>query len=180
MVYVFLADGCEEVEAITPVDILRRGGVTVTTVGVGSKSITGSHGIVINTDISTSDLVLEDIDAVVLPGGMPGTLNLENDQTVQSAIKYAYNKKLLIGAICAAPSILGHMGYLDGKKATCYPGFEDSFGKGEYTGETVTQCGNIVTGKGPGAAVCFGFALLKNIKGEEIMNKVYGEMQCPK
>ncbi len=179
MVYVFLANGCEEMEALAPVDILRRGGVEVKTVGVGSKAITGSHGIIINTDIITSELVLSDIDAIVLPGGMPGTINLESDDIVQSAIDYAYSKNLLIGAICAAPSILGHLGYLNGKKATCYPGFEDSFGTGEYTGEVVTQDGNIVTGKGAGAAIYFGLQLLKNLKDEETMEKVFESLQCP-
>lgn len=179
MVYVFLANGCEEVEALAPVDILRRGGVEVKTVGVGSDAITGSHNITINTDIVTSEVVLSEIEAVVLPGGMPGTTNLESDDIVQSAIDYAFSKDLLIGAICAAPSILGHAGYLEGKRATCYPGCEDSFGKGEYTGETVTEDGNIITGKGPGAAVCFGLALLKYLKGEETMNKVYEALQCP-
>lgn len=179
MVYVFLANGCEEVEAIAPVDILRRGNVEVTTVGVDSKTIVGSHGIEITADISSSELKLDTVDGVVLPGGMPGTINLENNEVVQASVDYCYSKNLLIGAICAAPSILGHLGYLDGKKATCYPGCEDSFGKGEYTGETVTQDGNIITGKGPGAAVHFGLKLLEYIKGEEIMNKVYEALQCP-
>lgn len=120
MVYVFMADGCEEIEALAPVDMLRRGGVEVTTVGVTGKTVTGSHNISVNTDISLEEVNLSDIEAVVLPGGMPGTLNLEKNEKVQEIVEYAYDKKLLICAICAAPSILGHKGYLKDKKATCF------------------------------------------------------------
>ncbi len=179
MVYVFLADGCEEVEALAPVDILRRGGVDVTTVGVGKKSITGSHNIVINTDMSTDDFDGAEMEGIVLPGGMPGTLNLEECSVVQSALEHCYSNKILICAICAAPSILGHKGYLKDKKATCYPGFEDTFDGGVYTGETVTCCDNIITGKDPGAAIYFGISLLKYLKGEETAKKVYDSLQCP-
>lgn len=179
MVYVFMADGCEEIEALAPVDMLRRGGVEVTTVGVTGKTVTGSHNISVNTDISLEEVNLSDIEAVILPGGMPGTLNLEKNEKVQEIVEYAYNKKLLICAICAAPSILGHKGYLKDKKATCFPGFEDSFDGGEYTGEVVTACGNIITGKGCGAGIYFGLEILKNIKGEETMKKVFDSLQCP-
>lgn len=179
MVYVFLANGCEEIEALAPVDMLRRGGVEVTTVGVTGKTIVGSHNISVNTDISLEEVKLSDIEAVVLPGGMPGTLNLENDEKVQEVIKYAYDKKLLICAICAAPSILGHNGYLKGKKATCFPGFEESLEGAEYTGEIVTACDNFITGKGCGAGICFGLEILKALKGEETMKKVYDSLQCP-
>lgn len=179
MVYVFMADGCEEIEALAPVDMLRRGGVEVTTVGVTGKTVTGSHNISVNTDISLEEVNLSDIEAVVLPGGMPGTLNLEKNEKVQEIVEYAYDKKLLICAICAAPSILGHKGYLKDKKATCFPSFEDSFDGGEYTGEVVTACGNIITGKGCGAGIYFGLEILKNIKGEETMKKVFDSLQCP-
>ena len=179
MVYVFLANGCEEIEALAPVDMLRRGGVEVTTVGVTGKTVTGSHNISVNTDISLEEVKLNDIEAIVLPGGMPGTLNLEKNEKVQEIVEYAYDKKLLICAICAAPSILGHKGYLKDKKATCFRGFEDSFDGGEYTGEVVTTCGNIITGKGCGAGIYFGLEILKNVKDEETMKKVFDSLQCP-
>ena len=179
MVYVFLANGCEEIEALAPVDMLRRGGVEVTTVGVTGKTVTGSHNISVNTDISLEEVNLNDIEAIVLPGGMPGTLNLEKNEKVQEIVEYAYDKKLLICAICAAPSILGHKGYLKDKKATCFQGFEDSFDGGEYTGEVVTTCGNIITGKGCGAGIYFGLEILKNVKDEETMKKVFDSLQCP-
>lgn len=179
MVYVFLADGCEEIEALAPVDMLRRGGVEVATVGVTGKTVTGSHNISVNADITVDEVELDNIDAVVLPGGMPGTLNLEKNEKVQQVVEYAYENKILICAICAAPSILGHKGYLNGKKATCFPGFEDSFDGGIYTGEVVTTCENIITGKGCGAGIYFGLEILKNIKDEETMKKVYDSLQCP-
>lgn len=179
MVYVFLADGCEEIEALAPVDMLRRGGVEVTTVGVTGKTVVGSHNISVNADITIDEVELANIEAVVLPGGMPGTLNLEKSEKVQQVVEYAYENKLLICAICAAPSILGHKGYLNGKKATCFPGFEDSFDGGIYTGEVVTTCENIITGKGCGAGIYFGLEILKNIKDEETMKKVYDSLQCP-
>ena len=178
MVYVFLADGFEEVEALSPVDILRRGGVEVTTVGVGKRSVTGRSDITVSADIDTESFELKDVEGIVLPGGIPGTPNLEKSDVVNKALRYAYDNNLLIGAICAAPSILGHKGYLVGKSATCYPGFEDSFEGGKYTGESVTVCENIITGKGAGVAIEFSLALLKYLKGEETMKKVYGSIQC--
>jgi 4-methyl-5(b-hydroxyethyl)-thiazole monophosphate biosynthesis len=180
MVYLFIVNGSEEVEALTPVDILRRGGVEVTTVGVGGKTITGSHNIPITADITENELDLDKAEAIVLPGGMPGTINLENSSVVQNAVEYAVNNQLLVGAICAAPSILGHKGYLKGKKATCFPGFEDTLTGAEYTGDFVTQSDNIVTSKGMGSAVLFGTKLLENLKDKETAEKVQGSLQCPK
>ena len=178
MVYVFLADGFEEVEALSPVDILRRGGVEVKTVGVGKRSVTGRSDITVSADIDTESFELKDVEGIVLPGGIPGTPNLEKSDVVNKALRYSYDNNLLIGAICAAPSILGHKGYLVGKSATCYPGFEDSFEGGKYTGESVTVCENIITGKGAGVAIEFSLALLKYLKGEETMKKVYDSIQC--
>ena len=122
MVLVFLANGFEEIEALTPVDILRRGGVEVTTAGVGGKTVVSSHRITVEADAAASELHdFSEVEAVILPGGMPGTLNLEKDPTVIQAVTYCAEKGLLLGAICAAPSILGHLGLLQGKKAVCYP-----------------------------------------------------------
>ncbi|MBQ9673750.1 MAG: DJ-1/PfpI family protein [Ruminococcus sp.] len=179
MVYLFIANGTEEVEAMAPLDILRRGGVKVTTVGVGGKTVTGSHGVQITADIEENEVRLDDVEAVILPGGMPGTTNLEDSIVVHHALEYAYKNNLLIGAICAAPSILGHNGFLNGKKATCFPGFEKELVGAEYTGDFVTQDKNIVTGKGAGAALQFGKLLLENLTDEETARKVYGSMQCP-
>ena len=125
MIYVFLADGFEEAEALVTVDILRRAGKKVTCVGVDKKEIVGAHGIKVTADIKTGEFAPVEFEGVVLPGGMPGTKNLMANATVCSAAKSAYKKGKLVGAICAAPAVLGNLGILKGKAATCYPGFED-------------------------------------------------------
>ncbi|MEG2429540.1 MAG: DJ-1/PfpI family protein, partial [Oscillospiraceae bacterium] len=132
MIYVFLADGFEETEAITTIDYLRRCELDVKTVSikaplapVAGLIVTGSHKIKILADITANDVNLEEIDMIVLPGGMPGTLNLEMSTIVNTAIDYCVKNNKFIGAICAAPSILGHKGLLNGKNATCFTGFED-------------------------------------------------------
>ena len=119
MIAVFLADGFEEIEALATVDILRRAGLAVSTVGVATQNPTGAHNMQILADVPENELDITAVDAVVLPGGMPGTLNLEKSPVVQEAIRVAMEKNLPVAAICAAPSILGHAGYLNGKKATC-------------------------------------------------------------
>lgn len=133
--YVFLAEGFEEVEALTPVDILRRGGVTVKTVGIGGKTITGAHGIPVGCDIAEEDVIPDEIDMMVLPGGMPGTIHLGESLTIQEGLAYAAQEDLWVAAICAAPSVLGENGLLHGRKYTCYPGFEnDEKYHGTYNG----------------------------------------------
>ena len=124
MVYIFLADGFEEMEAIVPRDILKRGGVEVLTVGVTGDLVTSAYGLKIKTDVTIESVDIDDIEGIVLPGGMPGTLNLKNNQKLLEIVKYSFEKRLLIGAICAAPSILGNMNILKNKSACCYPGFE--------------------------------------------------------
>lgn len=166
MVYVFLADGFEEIEALAPVDILRRGGVDVKTVGVGGNRISGSHKIPVLCDLSDSELNLAGIEAIVLPGGVPGTVNLENSPAVKSAIEYAAENGKLIGAICAAPSILGKAGLLRGKRATCFPGFEKYLDGALVCDLPAVRDGNIITSRGAGAALEFGFYLLAALKSE--------------
>ena len=179
MIPVFLANGFEEIEALATVDILRRAGVDVVTVGVGSNMPVGAHGIAVCADISEAELLLEAIDGVVLPGGMPGTTNLEASVVVRDAIVYAYERDMLVAAICAAPSILGHSGYLRDKKATCYPGFES-----ELFGATVTQAGvvvdgNIITASGAGVAVDFALELVRYLVSDEVADTIRGGIQCP-
>ncbi|MCM1227378.1 MAG: DJ-1/PfpI family protein [Clostridium sp.] len=168
MIYVFLANGFEEVEALTPVDMLRRCELEVMTVGVGGKNIKGSHGITVAADIDTSEIKLDnDLDMIVLPGGMPGTLNLEKSADVQGAIDFCVGSNKYVAAICAAPSILGHKGLLEGKKATCYTGFEGELFGAEISGDPVCTDGNIVTSRGAGTAMEFSFELVKNLVSEE-------------
>ena len=135
MIYVFLASGFEEIEALAVVDILRRAELEVQTVavGVGEKTVRGAHGIPVVADVTEEQAKPEGLEMVVLPGGMPGTLNLEKSQTVQEFLQLASNNGLWIGAICAAPSILGHNGLADGKRVTCYPGFESQLTQSAYT-----------------------------------------------
>ena len=124
MFYVFLAEGFEETEALAPVDVMRRAKLDVKTVGVTGECVTSSHGVPVKADITIDNIDLDDVQGVVLPGGMPGTLNLEANEKVIEAVKYSCENGKIVAAICAAPSILGHLGILDGKKATCFPGFE--------------------------------------------------------
>lgn len=171
MVYVFLADGFEEVEALCPVDILRRGGIDVKTVGVTGKTVMGAHNIPVVADITVEEAVFDGLDAVILPGGMPGTLNLQKDGTVEEFIKFAVDKGLLLAAICAAPSILGKLGILNGKKAVCYPGFEKELCGAQVLDLPCVKDGNIITGKGAGAAFDFGFLLLETLTSNKVMTE---------
>ncbi len=178
MVYLFLADGFEEVEALTPLDMLRRAQIPVKTVGVDTHRPCGAHNIIVEADILTTDVDFADMTAVILPGGMPGTLNLEKSEDVQRAISYAIENKLTVAAICAAPSILGHKGYLQGKSATCFPGFEDDLLGAEIAKESVVWDGNILTAKGAGVALDFAFALISRLASEGKSDEIRGAIQC--
>lgn len=180
MIYVFIADGFEEAEALVPVDIMRRAELEVVTVGIGSCIIKGSHGIRVMTDTDEKQITMdENVDMIVLPGGMPGTLNLEKNETVQSAIDYCIANDKLIGAICAAPSILGRRNLLEGKKATCFPGFEQFLLGAEYTGGSVVRDGKIITAKGAGVATKFGLALVEAITNNKARaNRLAQALQC--
>lgn len=173
MIYVFLAQGFEETEAIAPIDILRRCEKEVVTVGIGDNIIKGSHGIAVVTD--TEDKLIElnsDLEMIVLPGGMPGTLNLEKSEIVQSAIDYCTANDRYIGAICAAPSILGHKGLLKGKKAVCYTGFEPQLEGAEIVDEPAVIDGKIITARGAGVAVDFGLKLVEALISKERSEKM--------
>lgn len=176
MVYVFLANGFEEIEASTTVDFLRRAGLDVTVVGIGGSEITGSHGIKVVTDSIT--VHFEDMQAVILPGGMPGTLNLEKASLVQESLQYADEHHLLIGAICAAPSVLGHKGLLVNKNATCYPGFERELTGALVSDAPVVQDGNIITAKGAGVTIEFAAKIVSALLSAETANTVKEAMQC--
>ena len=177
MIYVFLADGFEEMEAIAPTDILRRAGFDLKTVGVKGKEVTGTQGIKIKSDIDISEIEKEGIEAIILPGGMPGTTNLYNSVELREILKYCFERKILVAAICAAPSILGKMGFLKNKKVCCYPGFESQLEGAILTEDLVCCDGNIVTAKGPGAAMQFGFEILRILKGESCAKEIKSEMQ---
>ena len=174
MVYVFLADGFEEIEALAPIDILRRGGIEVTTVGVmGSEYVESSHGVKMKADARFEDIAnFDDADLLLLPGGMPGALNLKNHKGVCDALVEQNEKGKYIGAICAAPMVLGKLGIVSGKRATCYPGFEKYLDGAEYTAELYTIDGNIITGRGPAASLPYGYALLSLFVGRDAVKAI--------
>lgn len=167
-VYEFLANGFEEIEALAPVDILRRGGVDVKTVSItASTSVETAHGVTIIADCHFDDVDLSDADLLILPGGMPGAQNLLDHAGVREAVTRQVEAGKLMAAICAAPMVLGQLDLLVGRRATCYPGFERFLNGAEYTEELVTVDGNITTGRGPGAAMTFGYQLLSNFIPQE-------------
>lgn len=172
MVFVFLAPGFEESEAICPIDILRRAELDVVTVSISDdREVTGAHGITVKADVSLAQLPVCHPEAIVLPGGMPGTLNLEASVALRERVRQAYDEGAYICAICAAPMILGKMGLLEGKKATCYPGFEQHLA-GATVGGRVQKDKNIITACGMGAANEFGLAIVEALKGAAVAGKI--------
>ena len=168
MVYLILGAGFEEAEAIVPCDLLRRAGVEVRLAGIGGTDIPGSHGIPVVCDIAEEDVIPDEIDMMVLPGGMPGTTHLGESLTIQEGLAYAAQEDLWVAAICAAPSVLGENGLLHGRKYTCYPGFEnDEKYHGTYTAAPLQQDGKIITANGAGNAMTFALYLLAALQGEE-------------
>lgn len=178
MIYVFLAPGFEEIEALAVVDVLRRAELDVLTVGVGEDFVIGSHQIPVACDISEKAMVLDDsVEAIVLPGGMPGTLNLEKSENVQKAIDWAITNDKYVCAICAAPSILGHKGLLDGKNATCFPGFEDELFGAKISKDFVVIDGKIITARGMGSAIEFGLQIAEKLTNTENAKKIRASLQ---
>lgn len=178
MIYVFLAPGFEEIEALAVVDVLRRAELEVITVGVGEDFVIGSHQIPVAADIYERDLNLDEkVQAIVLPGGMPGTLNLEKSPVVQKAIDWAVENGKLICAICAAPSILGHKGLLKGKEATAFPGFEEELLGATLSEKYVVRDGNIITARGMGSAVEFGLQITEILAGKNVADKIRASLQ---
>ncbi len=173
MIYLLLADGCEEIEALTPLDVLRRGGCEVKTVGITGKEVVGAHGIKIEADI-TPDVVTGPIDLLILPGGIPGADNLDASGAVSRFIEEAVKAGGHLAAICAAPYVLGKRGLLEGKRATCYPNerFTAQLTGAIVTNEPVVTDGNITTAIGMGAASAFAVRLLSLMKGEAIAKEV--------
>ena len=172
-VYEFLADGFEEIEALAPVDILRRGGVDIQTVSINdTKEVTGSHGVIMMADKLFDEVDFSDADLLLLPGGMPGATNLMAHEGVQQALLNQHAEGKRIGAICAAPMILGQLGILQGCRATCYPGFEKFLEGAEYTAEPVTVDGHITTGEGPGASFAYSYQLLSYFREAKAVESI--------
>ncbi|NLT09032.1 MAG: DJ-1/PfpI family protein [Ruminococcus sp.] len=179
MIYIFLANGFEETEAIAPIDLLRRSGKTVVTVGVGDNIITSSHGVPVVTDTIAQEAPLTDeLEMIILPGGMPGTLNLEKSEYVQAAIDFCVKNGKYVGAICAAPSILGHKGLLKGRNAACYEGFEDQLEGAFISNEPVACDGIFITSRGAGTAIEFGLALVEKAVSKAESDRIRSSIMC--
>lgn len=168
MIYLFLADGFEEIEALTVVDLLRRAELEIQTVSIKSdRLVTGAHKIPVVADITFEDISTDHIDAIILPGGMPGTTNLSKHKDLSKLLLEQHANKRFIAAICAAPSILGDLGILEGRQAVCFPGFESRL-KGATVGEDkVVRDGHVITSKAAGTAVDFSLKLIKHLRSKE-------------
>ena len=170
---IFLADGFEEIEGLTVVDILRRAGIDISMISInGKKKVTGAHGIALDTHEDIVQCDPDKLDMLVLPGGMPGTTNLAACEKLTEALKKADQEKRGIAAICAAPSVLGDLGFLKGKKAVCYPGFESRLTGAEVLAVPVVTDGHITTSRGMGTAIAFALELTKRLKDEETAKQV--------
>lgn len=170
-----MADGCEEIEGLTVVDLVRRAKLEITMISISDKKeVTSSHGLTFLTDALASDVAYEELDGIVLPGGMPGTLNLGADETVNRVIRQFAAEGKLVAAICAAPSVLGAAGLLEGKRATCHPGFEEKLTGATTSGDAVVVDGNIITSRGMGTAVDFGLEIIRFLTDDdaEVMEHV--------
>ena len=173
--YVFLADGFEEVEALTQVDLLRRAGVEVKMISVtGEKLVFGAHRIAVSSDATFEkmEVSLDKADMLVLPGGMPGTLGLKNHKGLETLLRRYYKKGLLLAAICAAPTIFGEFGFLEGRKACCYPGMEDGLKGAEVSVDPVCVDGHIITSRGVGTAIPFALELISQLCGQEKADEI--------
>jgi len=179
-ILVHFADGFEEIEALTPVDVLRRAGYNVIMVSVtGKQQVSSNHNIGVNTDMLFEDADYEQADVLIMPGGMPGAATLNAHEGLRIKIAEFNQAGKFLAAICAGPMVLGQLGILSGKTVTCYPGFEEHMKGAKVTKNLVEKDGNIITGKGPGAAMKFAFTLVEILSGkgkaDELKNKMMVE-----
>ena len=172
MVYVLLGTGFEETEAIAPIDLLRRAGVQVLTVGLNGKTIYGGHGIGVEADITVEEMDLTDLEMIVLPGGLGGVASIRTCEKAMDAIRFAQENGKFTAAICAGPTVLGDLGITNGKNATCYPGCEGGMGSAHIVNTAAIQDGTLITGTSAGCAIPFGLALIAALKGEDAAKSV--------
>ena len=170
---IFLADGFEEIEALTVVDLLRRAGIEISTVSItGKKSVTGSHQITVDADLLLENLNFDSVDMLILPGGMPGTTNLGQCKALTDKIKEFDEKEKMLCAICAAPTVYGKLGLLEGKKACCFPGREVDLIGADVQTTSVTKDGHFITSRGMGTAIDFGLAIIEHYQGKEAADEM--------
>lgn len=172
MLYLFLANGFEETEAIACLDVIRRGEIDIQTVSIDESLVKGAHGISVQADITLNEITTAQMEGIILPGGMPGTLNLEKNETISALLEYCRQNNLLIAAICAAPSILGKRGLLRGEKAVCFPGFEDFLEGAVLSEEKCVESGQFITAKAMGAAIDFGLAIVARLKSPNLAEHI--------
>lgn len=172
MVYMLLGTGFEEMEAIAPLDLLRRAGVEVLTVGINGKTVVGSHKIAIEADITIGEMNLMDMDMIIIPGGLGGVASLRACPEALAALKFGWENGKYVAAICAGPTVLADLGITDGKKCTCYPGHETNMGSAVMQKQAAVVDGKLITGTSAGCAIPFGLELVSALKGEEAAEKV--------
>ena len=180
VIAVHLAEGFEEIEAISIIDVLRRAGFNVSVISVtGKKEVTSKQDVTVTADKLFENVDYEKIDMIVLPGGMPGAKNLKEHEALGKKILDFYKNDKPLGAICAAPMVLGNLGILENKNATCFPGFEDELKGAKITGNDVEVDGKIITGKGAGVAILFALKIVEFIKGKESADELGKRMVVP-
>ena len=173
MVYMLLGTGFEETEAIAPLDLLRRAGVDVMTVGVTGKTVYGSHNIGIEADITIGEMDLTNLEMIILPGGLGGVASARASKPAMDALKFAWDNGKFVAAICAGPTVLADLGITDGKNATCYPGCESGMGSATMISDAAcVRDGKLITGTSAGCAIPFGLALIAALKGQEVADAV--------
>lgn len=173
MVYILLGTGFEETEAIAPLDLLRRAGIAVLTVGVDGKIVTGGHGIAVNADITLGEMDFTQMDMIVLPGGLGGVKTVRSSPEALNALRFGWENGKYVAAICAGPTVLADLGITAGKEVTCYPGCEaDMPGANVHADVSAIADGKLITGASAGCAVSFGLALIRALKGNEAADAV--------
>ena len=172
MVYVMLGTGFEETEAIAPIDLLRRAGISVLTVGINGKLIYGGHGIGVEADITMEEMDLSNLEMIVLPGGLGGVKSIRESEQAMTAIRFAHENQKFVAAICAAPTILAQLGITDGLEAVCYPGCEEDMGSAQMVTAPCIRSGKVITGTSAGCAIPFGLALVSALKGQAEADRI--------
>ena len=172
MVYVLLGTGFEETEAIVPIDLMRRAGISVLTVGLNGKVICGGHGIGVEADITAEEMDLTDLEMIVLPGGLGGVKSIRESEKAMDAIRFAHENDKFVAAICAGPTILAQLGITDGKDAVCYPGCEEEMGSANMITAPCVRSGKVITGTSAGCAVPFGLKLVEALKGADEADRI--------
>ena len=172
MVYMLLGTGFEETEAVAPLDLLRRAGVSVATVGLNGKTVYGSHGIGIEADLEPGQMDLADLEMIILPGGLGGVASIKASAAAMDAVRFAWKNGKYVAAICAGPTILASLGITDGKKATCFPGCAEQMGSAVLLNQAAVTDGRVITGTSAGCAIPFGLALIAALKGPEAAQSI--------